>query len=402
MSKHRYRWSTQFKAAFRARLLPWLLRLAAPLLAVKRWLRPYKISLTRVTGPVAGASDEFTILIGVDTPQNKNYLLKLAFGEAAAGETILGQFRLRDVMRGPSPPASLVVLETTQAKHEAFDDGSWFFIPNWVSGEVALPVSEKTLRQDSIKSTFRKIRKFGFEYEIVTGEERYREYYRTMYLPFMQRQHGNRAFTDSLSERRAEAENFELLLLRRRAEPARALAGCMIIYEPAGARLWSFGVLDGNLELVQQGVLAAMYVFSFEHLAGKGCTKVNLGGSRPFLQDGVLKFKRKFSQLICAGRWEGFSLKINSLDAVTKTFLLNNPFIFGTSNRLRGAVFTEEILTPELVDRLDHDFYHAGLERLIIYTFRAGEAFTVAGLPPDLAARIEIRSAADLVAQVVR
>jgi hypothetical protein len=148
---------------------------------------------------------------------------------------------------------------------------------------------------------------------------------------------------------------------------------------------------------VQQGMLAALYIFCFEYLHEKGFKHVNMGGSRPFLRDGVLKFKRKFSQTVTNGRWEGFSLKILSLTPVVRTFLMNNPFIFFTRGLLHGAVFTDTPLTVKTVQQFDHDYYHPGLAKLVIYTLHEPETFTTAGLPPELAARIEIRPAGKLL-----
>jgi len=95
-----------------------------------------------------------------------------------------------------------------------------------------------------------------------------------------------------------------------------------------GCARWQHG-------LCAEGVLGRHVYFCFEHLHKKGFTHVNMGGSRPFLRDGVLTFKRKYSQVITAGRWEGFSLKILSLTPAAKTFLMNNRSSFSRTDGCR-------------------------------------------------------------------
>lgn len=364
---------------------------------LKAWLRPRRINLSRVTGQVEGAT-ELTMLCGV-FQQNRNYLLRLFFGAKAQSVELGGQ-PISRAYREPTKldaHAALVLFETDQEQHAQFGAG-WFFLPSWVSGEVSLPLSAEARRTDAIRSTFRRIRKYGFESEVTQDEARLKEFYHTMYRPFIQRTHGDTAFIDSYEEKRAQCKQFDLVLLRTKERPAEFIAGNLILYEPSGPRLWSIGVLDGDEKWVQAGALAALYVCCFEHLHQKGFTRVSLGSSRPFLRDGSLKFKRSHTQRLAAGSWQGWALKILRLDTATRAFLLNQPFISGPNHALQATVFTETSLTVELVTQMEREFFHPGLERLVIYTFLAAERFSRASLPPELAARVEIRFASELIA----
>jgi hypothetical protein len=161
--------------------------------------------------------------------------------------------------------------------------------------------------------------------------------------------------------------------------------------------LWSLGVRDDGVDHIQEGIAPALYHFSFKHLSGRGFARVNLGSCRPFLRDGVLNFKRKMSQSLKHAHWDGIAMKITSLTPGVKSFLLKNPFIFLTEGRMHGAIFVEEKLSLEKIQKIEKDYFHPGLSGLVIYSFCANEDFQVSSLPPPTAARINIRPAAEVI-----
>jgi len=385
---------------FKARVWPVVHRLAWPVVWLRRHLRPHKIHLTRVEGVVVGGNETLAILCGA-TAQNKEYFLQLAL-QKVDQETDLGTVRLMDAFKpeySRGKNAGLAVLETNQAMHQWLGDDGWFFIPAWLVGEIQVPLPEKALRSDTVRTIHRKIRKYGFEYEVTCEEARFKEYYDNMHVPYVTKEYGPTACLQSYAEMRTrcEAAGYALVLLRKKSQPDVIVAGGLVIYEPEKPRLWSFGVRDGNVELVREGVLAALYFFCFEHLAKQGFKLANMGGSRPFLRDGVLTFKKRISQSIVLGRWEGFAVRILELTPATKAFLLNNPFFFVSRGRVHGAVFTEAPLTAKMVEELEHAFFYAGMNKLLLYFFQWDKNFRTADLPPELAARVEVRDAAEVV-----
>ena len=152
---------------------------------------------------------------------------------------------------------------------------------------------------------------------------------------------------------------------------------------------------DGE-DHVREGVIAALYHFAFDHLAKKH-SWVNLGGNRSFLHDGLLIFKTRLSQTVFESSWKGFALKIAALTPAAKNFLLKTPFIFQADGELNSAVFVDEELSLEKIQRLHKRYLHPGLTRLVIHTFQDEEIFSPATLPPSLAGCITIRRASELV-----
>jgi hypothetical protein len=404
--KHSFKYQLKDTAG-KVKLAVWPVvhKLAWPAVWLRRRLRPHKLAVCRWEGNVTGCAEPLAVLCGGVNP-HKEYLRQLIF-ENAPAETESATVRLIDAFRSKFSRAKdcgLVVLETNEGHFDWLNDGGWFFIPAWVRGEIRLPLSDKTLRSDSIKSIRRQIRKREFEYVAVRTPEDLKEFHNHMYMPYITQTFGAGAVMHTYDNvwGRCEEAGFDIVMIRSRSRPDLYLAGSLIIYEAAKPRLWSFGVRDGSVTLVREGVLSALYLFIFEYLHQQGFTKVNIGGSRPFLRDGVLTTKRRLSQTIVGGTWEGFALRVLDLKPATRAFLLNNPFFFRCQNLHHGAAFSEGPLTVETVTALDHANYYPGMHKLLLYFFNWNDQFRAADLPPEVAARVEVHNAAELVSGHLR
>ena len=399
MKPHRFSLRARLMIVFRAHVWPRLLWLATPLLLIKRRVRPVRVTVEQLKGKVRGADSHLEILCGI-TEQTRHHVLELMF-ETPPASTNLGVVKLLNAFRNLrqlAPKAELAWLPSTASQHAWLDDNTWFSIPQWVQGHISLPLDEKVLRQDSMKTTLRLIRRHGYECVVKRDHKSFEDFYHRMHEPYIRKNFGAGACLDALAEKRADIEEFDLLLVQKKSQPGEYLAGFVIIYEPNAPRLWSLGVRDGDHGLVRDGVLAALYVFCFDFLTGKGFKNVYVGGSRPFLRDGVLNFKRRRSQRLTGFQWEGFSLKVLQLTPGVKHFLLQNPFAFRSRGQLHGAVFATAPVTPEKITALHGDFYHAGFGRMIIWVFPEGETSALPPVPAQLAGQVELRSATELLA----
>ncbi len=373
------------------RALPWLARC---------WHRiwPASVSFVQLSGTGTNCGLPLKVICSANR-WNKNYLQGLLFAGVPL-ETKLGRCSLRKLFRAPPAEknaASLLLVSVSPGQFSHFAQASYLFIPTWLRGEIKLPLPEKTLRRETIKADLRKLRQQDFGYEIARGGAAFREFFHQMNHPYIHAVHGDVAFTDWLAEHRRWLVNYDILFVHRWSEPAKRLAGIVIIYEKTGPRLWTLGVREGGFGEVQNGVIAALYHFSFQYLQSRGFHSVRTGSSRAFLNDGVLKFKQKLANKIIGIYTVGFALKILQLDAAARSFLLANPFAIQDGNELRAVVFTETRLTTETVLRWLKDYLHPGFAGLVIYTFCEAETFALAQLPPELASKVQLRAATELL-----
>jgi hypothetical protein len=161
-----------------------------------------------------------------------------------------------------------------------------------------------------------------------------------MYLPYLIKRHGNTALGIDYKTnlKRIESGVCDLLLVMKEKE---YVAGNLIKYESDTPRMYVNGVINGNRTHLQSGVLAATYYFTCRYLQQHGYKRVNVGGSRAFLEDGVLNYKKKWGLRLTYQKKGGFILKVVSLCPAVREFFLKNPFIYLDGKEFRGALFCD-------------------------------------------------------------
>jgi hypothetical protein len=125
---------------------------------------------------------------------------------------------------------------------------------------------------------------------------------------------------------------------------------------------------------------------------------VNLGGTRPFLKDGVLRYKKKWNQKIVGTSLMGFLIKPLSKTVGMKGFFLNNPFIYVHKNRVNGAIFAEagQPFSKEDFQKFYKDYYLTGISKLFIYRFEQGHSRISEIVPPEFSDNMIVSSAESL------
>jgi hypothetical protein len=325
-----------------------------------------------------------------------NYLCELALGnsfkEYYHGRTWL--WKLAKLIEKKDTDYSFVIVQVDKSNLNLLKSPNWFFIPDWVIGEINTPLDEIVTKNSSIKSDLRRIRKHSLHYEVTQDPHLFDEFYHNMYVPHITKAHFSNAYIMSYDYMRAEFQNSELLLVKKQEK---RIAGILIAYEEV-PRLWSLGVRDSNPEYIKDGAVGALFYYSLLYLKGKGYSTINFGLSRPFLRDGVLQYKRKWTQRIVGTTSYGYALKVLNYTDPAKAFLQKNPFIFESHEELQGAVFVnaDKALSSEELQKIDKKYFYDGLSKLYVYHFHNVEAIEQDSIPPELSDRIVLRSAADM------
>jgi hypothetical protein len=105
------------------------------------------------------------------------------------------------------------------------------------------------------------------------------------------------------------------------------------------------GVLQGDIDLIKKGAFSAFYYFFMIYAKEQKMELVNFGGARPFFNDGLFQYKRKWGMKVepCDLVKEIFGLRIVSESGPLKQFLIHNPFIgMNEKNELIGFVFVDK------------------------------------------------------------
>lgn len=334
-------------------------------------------------------------------PANKNLIAKLAFDQAFT-ETHIGKAWLWNAGRYPADRRAdeslLVVLEVPRLFRSWWNPAHTFFLPTWFDGRVE---ADAPAFSDSTKSDIKRIKKNGLRYVITADPLRFKSFYDEMHVPYIAKTFGERAFIHNY---RHMLDHFgpdrlyqELLLVLKGDEP---IAGILLGREQEGIYLHYVGVKDGNLEYVQEGALGALFYFPVDHARSKGLKSVNFGLTRPFLNDGVLQFKKKRGMAIAHTYEIGYLLQTGADAGAVTGFLLNNPFLYRKGDEFCGAVFVEGTLplTPDSLKRLHKEYYLKGMTKLILYPLGGSSRPESQIHPADIPDHMVIASAADFVA----
>jgi hypothetical protein len=209
----------------------------------------------------------------------------------------------------------------------------------------------------------------------MTSDEAFEHFYATMYLPYITGVFGDHALLMTREEMATKRDCRELFLIKMRGE---AVAGLIILYESGSPRAWSLGVKDGDRAFVKAGALRALDYLLLSYLADKGHKTVNMGASRPFLKDGVLRHKRRIGMRLNYHPARGFALLLTAGSPAAGAFVANNPFIFERNGGYVGAVLSPASSppSPEETRKLVDEYAMPGLDGLALLPVIDGSPIT--------------------------
>ena len=321
------------------------------------------------TGDMQGSLTPISVCVYTQSAETRSYVSRLFFGPDARSR-YLGRSWVWNTQKLPKAARECsVVFSEIEARFLRYlRAGCGMVIPSWVRGEAELPRSAKQLRRRSVEPVRRKIRQNSLEYEITTDQARFDDFFDNMYLPYITKRYGDSGHVAPRKRVQAAFDRGELLMVKKQGEH---IAGQLIFYEGSTACMAWIGVRDGKWEYVRDGAQLALYEFTFRRVEEQGCRKLDMTRSRPFLNDGVLRLKRAWSQRIVEAASNKFLMRIVSDSDATRAFLEKMPFLFESFGEFLGAFFVkgETPLTLEALQRIGKDYFHDGMSRLVVFQF---------------------------------
>lgn len=302
--------------------------------------------------------------------QNKNYLADLVF-KGSYEEKYQGKRWFWDCLGDSNRQFSydLFIAEVPRIFKSYFLNRRNFVIPSWIKGETELPDDLSLLVNNdwSLRRNQKKIIKNQYYYEITRDPSQYYQFYHDMYLPHIKAAYGDKAIVIEYEDLKLKLSNYELLIVKQQGK---SIAGALLLCTAHEASFEIAGVLDGNLDYVHSGCLAALYYFFLCYLQTKGYQKVNLGYSRPFFQDGVLQYKKKWGLKLTQASETVLVMNIHSLTHEVREFLLKNPFICLDRLGINGAFFvaSNESKSENDLKNIIKEYYVKGMREFIVYS----------------------------------
>ena len=376
-----------------------VLKKIKPLVAVVQGVRKlhsrFRLDSWILTGEERVSGEPITVFFSGQI-ENCNYIARIVFREGCykTRSCKMWSWKVSKLINNVSVPYSLIFLQTNQVTHNSTLRNYSFLIPSWIAGELDVAHALQCQRgNDSVKTDLRNIRRNRFTFRVTRKPEEMEKFYYTMYLPYVRQTHGDHAFIATLDELRREAnKRSELLLVEQDGKP---VAGVYLgIHDHERIDALELGVMGANRDLVKMGALAAIYYYSLLHASEGKYKRLFLGGARPFLNDGPLRYKKKWG-LHITGRLhtlpDQFVFRPCLGSTAVDSFLENNPFVYEEKNAFRVAVFigAQQEYSDQLIDHIRKAYCLPGFAGATVFRIDAGAMLALEGniaplTPPDV------------------
>ena len=265
-----------------------------------RWLRRRAFRVQR------GSSINVRALAGIDRDGQPREILYLGERQALAWfaqESFGGEWqederesvRVRDLssfVESRRETHDLVVLEADYLVARKFAAVATVRAPRWVRMILSLPPTWDELKATWSRNTRKNVRHTmggGYSNDLSTSPDDFEAFYEQQYLPLIRMRHAN---TAAVADRGYLRKVFRRGALLRVFHDGEWVAGQIVYQHGAWARSVSMGLLEGREELLRRGVLKAVYCAGLQWGIENGVRLLDLGRTRPSLNDGVFRYKR--------------------------------------------------------------------------------------------------------------
>lgn len=305
--------------------------------------------------------------------ENYDFILKKLFSEYETVEIKRNIFALnvRKLMKKYAGRVDLLfsdveLLYTKMLSHENF-----LQIPHWIRQEYNVPDSWEgvlqSFRKNTKKTDLRKVRKYNFSYAISTAENDFKEFYHTMHVPYLQKRFDDLVIIEPEGKFLRQCRKGKLMQIIREGEVVAA-----VLLHMADGRLayvW-VGVPEHIEGDMFDGAFSAMYYFTILYGYLNGCRKIDFLGTRPILNDGLFRYKRKWGTHVMDSPIPrgDILLKPLRLRGVLAHFFADYSFLAREGKGLSGTILCNGgKLNREDMAGLMENYYTNGLKCLNIF-----------------------------------
>ena len=284
-------------------LLRWWLRVTLPF---THWRVP-----VRVLRGASLASGREVRLLSAGQPRWSAYVSQHLFaGEPVVEKSVLVPvWSLQKQLDQWQSAADLTLVGINRISARLFLGRRYLAVPSLVSSWISVPedLSAYRVENSNRASDFRRVRKKEFVSHLSTTAGDLDLFYDHYFQPYIQGRHTRNA---RMTPRWMLRLVFRFGAIQWLTLNGERVAADLVMKQGRDYHLVVTGLRDGRLDLLRQGAMAALYVHALDHARQLGCTRIILGGSRPSLHDGVLRYKGKWLDAIS---WDASHVNANHI-----------------------------------------------------------------------------------------
>ncbi len=236
--------------------------------------------------------------------------------------------------------ADMVFIDTESLFALPLKRSHYIVIPQLVSPRLKLADRWEAVLDSfshKLNKKISRVLKYGYQFSPARSLHQFNYFYHSMYVPYTRKRFGKTATILSYDELKRFFDQGELFFLMRNDQ---VLLGTLKSFEQ-GCMLNICKAATGNSQPgMFKGASEAMDYYSILSAFEKGYRVVDFLWSRPFLNDGGLRYKLKWGAGIDKAHWPMTDIyfKPLRLNVGVKSFLAGNPFITKNREDFRGRV----------------------------------------------------------------
>ena len=262
------------------------------------------------------------------------------------------------------------VLVNCDQLYKRFLYQDFFVFPHWVDMSLDCSKGLVELSNSFSRNTKRDIKtmeEHNFSFELTKDIGKLKIFYYDMFLPTLSNRIGTTdMLTPSFMWLNCLIEiRYELMMIS--SEGTYVCGGFFYLDSDKGFLRYS-GVLEGQLSFIKKRTSNAIYYFFILEAFKRKIKKISFGGARPFFNDGLFQYKRKWGMKVEPNDLfkEIFGLQIVRESEPLKQFLIHNPFVgMNEKKELIGFVFVDKkTYTDAMSHQLEKKYQTSGVNRL--------------------------------------
>lgn len=344
---------------------------------VLKWRLPYLFLFKNVRVPIAILCGPTLIngrqgkLLIAGTKHRVGHLIRRFF-ESEPKQDMVGTvplWNLAGTLKRLRTSADLTIACLDRFSTRLFFSGGYLAIPESVGSCLAPPEDINNLGEVShkLKRELQRVFRSNFTHKLSREETDFERFYYTMHVPFTRKRFKEYGEIHNFYQLRRVFHQGGLILLQLGSQ---YVAGLLFQEKNQRVRSIVFGTINGEWEPVEAGAFAALYFFLVKHAIENGYKLVDLGGCLPFLNDGVLRYKRKWGANLIEhyNNYHDFLVYWNCFNESVTSFLSSTPLIFRDHGGLSAlyVIDCDKPATQVEAWKVYHSSWISGLQRLYL------------------------------------
>jgi hypothetical protein len=344
----------------------------------------------RISGIEKHSGENLSMLYVGPEKRNRAFLVDTLFTVAEVVESYPARHPIRALAlaQRARTDVELLLIDVDLPYSSLYRNREVLRIPQWVNHKVVLPTSKEAFIQGLPRrlrrEVLRCIRKYSYTYDLVDTERAFRDFYYDFYMPFIKSRFGSESVIVDERFFLSECRLGCLLRLLRCGVP---VAGAILQRVHTELRSVWVGCSPTHGSTGSTGASDVLDYFTFGYALSQGCRRVDLGPTRPLLNDGVFRYKRKWGAQVHQPKLPSGDILLCPLTftRAVRSVLENNFWITREQGKLAGHLLVEgQTITAAELHHIAETSFGSGMKLVKLRScsgFNSAIIHAAAGIP---------------------